>query len=168
MRLNEPAIRRNASRAKKPSALDVLPKINCSAVHVLLQPQGGEKVRSAEEVRRYEYEPPSEPIQFMFDYVANRDETVQVRRYEYEPPRPPRCPAGKTIANSHNFKSRVSKSRAIAYVHLGVRCSAVHGTHLITMIIIIIIIMIITLVLSMFIEALLRPQERLGTAEKRQ
>ena len=32
-------------------------------VRVILQ--GGEKVRTAEEGRRYEYEPPAEPIQFI-------------------------------------------------------------------------------------------------------
>ena len=53
------------------------------------QIQGGEKVRTAEEVRMYEYEPPSEPTQFMTDYFVNRHETVQVRRYEYGPPCPP-------------------------------------------------------------------------------
>ena len=31
--------------------------------------QGGEKVRTAEEVRRYEYEPPSEPIHLTTDYI---------------------------------------------------------------------------------------------------
>ena len=36
----------------------------------LLRLQGGEKVQTAEEVRRYEYEPPSEPIQFMTDYFG--------------------------------------------------------------------------------------------------
>ena len=46
--------------------------------------QGGEKVRTVEEVRRYEHEPPSEPIQFTTDCFVNRHETVQVRRYECE------------------------------------------------------------------------------------
>ena len=32
--------------------------------------QGGEKVRAAEELRRYEYEPQSERIQFMTDYLS--------------------------------------------------------------------------------------------------
>ena len=38
-------------------------------MHILLNVhyQGGEKVRTAEEVGRHEYEPPSEPIQFMTD-----------------------------------------------------------------------------------------------------
>ena len=54
--------------------------------------QGGEKVRAAEEVRRCEHEPPSEPIQFMTDYSVNRHEAVQVRRYEYEPACPPPHP----------------------------------------------------------------------------
>ena len=51
--------------------------------------QGGEKVRSAEEVRRYENIPPLEPIHFMTDYFVNLHETVQVWRYEYGPPCPP-------------------------------------------------------------------------------
>ena len=54
--------------------------------------QGGEMVRTAEEVRRYEYEPPPEPIQFMTNDFVNCRETVQARRYAYEslcpPPRP--------------------------------------------------------------------------------
>ena len=49
--------------------------------------QGGEKVRTAEEVRRYNYEPPSVTKDF-----ANRHETVQVRRYGYVPPCPPPRP----------------------------------------------------------------------------
>ena len=58
--------------------------IVCCALNM----QGGEKIRTAE-VWSYEYEPPSEPIQFMTDYLAKRHETVQVRRYEYEPLCPP-------------------------------------------------------------------------------
>ena len=54
--------------------------------------QGGEKVRTDEEVLGYECEPPSEPIRFMTDDFVNCHETVQVRRYEYEPPCPPRRP----------------------------------------------------------------------------
>ena len=53
------------------------------------------------EVRRYEYEPLSEPIQFMTDHLfVNRHETVQVRRYEHEPLCPPLRPASKP-AGSH-------------------------------------------------------------------
>ena len=55
--------------------------------------QGGEQVRTAEEVRRYEYESPSEPIQFTTDYFAKRHETVQARRRECEPPVPLPAPA---------------------------------------------------------------------------
>ena len=66
----------------------------CALLRVLVcNGQGGEKVRTAEEVRRYEHEPPSEPIQFMTDYFLNRHETVQVLRYEYETPCPPPYPA---------------------------------------------------------------------------
>ena len=54
--------------------------------------QGGEKVRTDEQVRRCEYEPPSEPVRCTTDYFVNRHETVQVRRYEYEPARPPPRP----------------------------------------------------------------------------
>ena len=58
--------------------------------------QGGEKVRTAEDVRRYEYEPPSEPIHFTTDYFVKRHETVEVRRYEYEP----QCPPHHTLTNT--------------------------------------------------------------------
>ena len=51
--------------------------------------QGGEKVRTAEEVRRYEHELPSEPFQFVTDYFLNCHETVQLQRYEYGSPGPP-------------------------------------------------------------------------------
>ena len=37
-------------------------------------------VQTAEEVRRYEYEPPSEPIQLATGHFVTSHETVQVRR----------------------------------------------------------------------------------------
>lgn len=70
----------------------------CSEETQLLQ--DGEKVRTSEEVRGYEYEPPSEQIQFMTNYVVNRLGTVQVRRYAYEPPCPPPQPCFRQTRTS--------------------------------------------------------------------
>ena len=62
-----------------------------------------EKVRIVEEVRRYTYEPPSEPKAIIAkpSYFVNRHETVRVRRYEYEPP----CPSPRPVVGQVSVRS---------------------------------------------------------------